>query len=295
MNPKIKGQIFTLTAIVTFAAQDGLSKYLATHYPPIFITMIRFWAFAAFAIIVGMRSSGGLRAAIASKRPWLQTLRGVLLVSEIVVFVFALSKVGMAITQSIFQAAPLLITALSVPILGEKVGWRRWSAVIAGLLGVLLIINPAEGHLSVSLLLPVSTAIMFAVYGIATRAVSSYDSPTTSLFYTGVMGAAAITLIGPFYWTPIAASDLPYLIALCCSGMLSHYMLIRAYAILPASEVQPLSYLQLVFEAVMAVVLFGEILTWNMIAGATIVVVAGLFTIWRENVKGAPRVAIEPA
>jgi len=278
----MQGYAFTLLAVIIFATQDGFSKYLGAQYSPIMITMIRYWAFAAFVIVLASRKPGGLRRAATTNYPFLQILRGVLLVTEIAVFVYGLAHTGLATTQAIFQASPLIVTILSIPFLGEHVGWRRWMAVSAGLLGVLLIINPTGSHFSLYLLLPLISAFMFAVYGVATRAVSRRDPTFTSLFYTAVGGAVAISLIGPFFWTPIAFGDIAFVAALCVCGAVSHYSLIRAYDSLQASEVQPLTYLQLVVGAVIAVTFFGEILSWNMLLGSTIVVGAGLFTMWRE-------------
>ncbi|MDM9620258.1 MULTISPECIES: DMT family transporter [unclassified Rhizobium] len=276
------GYAFTLLAVVIFAIQDSFSKYLGERYSPIFITMIRYWVFAAFVILLSSRRPGGLRAVAATKHAALQILRGVLLVAEIAVFVYGLAHTGLAVTQAIFQASPLIVTVLSIPFLGEHVGWRRWLAVVAGLFGVLLIINPVGHEFNAYLLLPLSCAFMFAIYSVATRAVSRQDAAFTSLFYTAVGGAVAISLLGPFYWMPIARSDWPFVAALAICGAVSHYCLIRAYDSLQASDVQPLTYLQLVVGAVIAVLVFDETLTWNMLLGAAIVVGAGLFTMWRE-------------
>ena len=282
MTRKSQGYFFTLLAVTIFATQDGISKYLGTHYSPILITMIRYWVFAAFVLLLAVRS-GGIAKAASTKRPFLQIFRGVLLAAEIVTFIFALSHVGLATAQSIFQSSPLLVTMLSVPFLGEKVGWRRGTAIIIGLIGVLLIINPANAKFDAALLLPVASMIMFSVYAIATRAVSKSDDAMTSFFYTGIAGAIALTFIGSFYLMPIAPSDWFWMAALCACGIASHYFLIRAYDILEAGEVQPLTYLQLVIGAFIAVTVFHEELTWNVVVGAIIVVSAGLFSVFRER------------
>lgn len=283
MSPKTRGYLFTLLAICIFAGQDAITKYLGDRYPALFITMIRFWAFALFVTGFAASSPGGLRHAIRTRRPWLQISRGLLLVAEIVLIVFAYVHAGLAMSQSIFQATPLIITILSIPLLGEAVGWRRGAAVLVGLVGVLVIINPVDVHFDQSLLLPLGASVLFALYSIATRAVSREDSAVTSLFYAGTAGAVAISLIGPFYWTEVVASDWFALAALCICGTLSHYFLIRAYGLLPAAEIQPITYFQLVLNVILAVTLFNEIITPNMVIGAAIVVGAGLFTIWREH------------
>src|SRR5688572_7364221 len=122
MSSKSHGYVFALLAICIFAAQDGFTKYLGDRYPPILVTMIRFWAFALFVSCLAASSPGGIRKALVTRHPWLQVFRGILLVSEIVVMVFAYKYAGLAMSQSIFQATPLFITLLSIPLLGEKVG-----------------------------------------------------------------------------------------------------------------------------------------------------------------------------
>ncbi|MGF6159539.1 drug/metabolite transporter (DMT)-like permease [Ensifer sp. KUDG1] len=283
MSPKTRGYLFAFLAICIFAGQDAITKYLGDRYPALFITMIRFWAFALFVFAFAASSSGGLRKTAQTRHPWLQVVRGLLLVAEIVVIVISYVHAGLAMSQSIFQATPLIITILSIPLLGETVGWRRGAAILIGLIGVLVIINPVNVHFDMSLLLPLAASVLFALYSIATRAVSHEDSAVTSLFYAGVVGAVAISLIGPFYWTEVVPSDWFALAALCVCGTLSHFSLIKAYGLLPAAEVQPVTYFQLVLNVIFAVMLFGETITHNMIVGALIVVGAGLFTIWREH------------
>ncbi|MHA4733732.1 DMT family transporter [Ensifer adhaerens] len=283
MSPKTRGYLFAFLAICIFAGQDAITKYLGDRYPALFITMIRFWAFALFVFAFAASSSGGLRKTAHTRHPWLQVVRGLLLVAEIVVIVISYVHAGLAMSQSIFQATPLIITILSIPLLGETVGWRRGAAILIGLIGVLVIINPVNVHFDMSLLLPLAASVLFALYSIATRAVSREDSAVTSLFYAGVVGAVAISLVGPFYWTEVVPSDWFALAALCVCGTLSHFFLIKAYGLLPAAEVQPVTYFQLVLNVIFAVMLFGETITHNMIVGALIVVGAGLFTIWREH------------
>lgn len=286
MTSKTRGYLYVLLAVTIFAGQDAFSKLLGEKYPPIMVVMVRFWAFAAFVMVMAAFAPGGLRRAFVTRRPMLQIFRGVLLVGEVVVVVFAFITAGLAMSQSILQATPLIVTVLSVPLLGEKVGWRRALAVVTGLFGVLVIINPLAVQFDLRLLVPLVAAFMYGFYSIATRAVSQDDSAMTSVLYAGVFGALAATLVGPFYWTPIAPADWPAMIALCICGATSHYFLIKAYGLLTAVEVQPLTYLQLVLSGGVAVLFFGETVTVNMIVGAFIVVGAGLFTVWREHRVG---------
>ena len=286
MKSKAYGYLFALAATTIFSIQDAVSKHLGEHYPPIFVTMIRYWAFAAFCILLAARKRGGLWAAARSTRPVLQIARGILLAVEIMAVITAFAHAGLAHSTAVLSATPILVTLLSIPLLGEHVGWRRWSAIIAGLAGVLLILKPdTSGFLDPWLLLPVVCAAMYAIYLIATRLVSRTDPPSTSFFYTGIAGAVAATLVGPFFWADLQGWDRAWMGFLCISGMTGHYLVIRAYELVDASAVQPISYLSLVYASGFGILLYGETLTWNVVAGSAIVVGAGIFTFWREYVR----------
>jgi drug/metabolite transporter (DMT)-like permease len=286
MQSKFHGYLFALAATTIFSFQDAVSKHLGDHYSPVFVTMIRYWAFGAFCILLAARKRGGLRAAATTTRPVLQIFRGVLLAVEIMIVIAAFAHAGLAHSTAVLSATPIVVTLLSIPLLGERVGWRRWSAIVAGLAGVLLILKPdAGGFRDPWLLLPVVSCFMYAVYLIATRLVSRTDAPMTSFFYTGVAGAVTATLVGPFFWTELQGWDKAWMGLLCITGMTGHYLVIRAHELLDASAAQPITYLGLVYASAFGVLLYGETLTWNMVAGAVIVVGAGIFTIWREYVR----------
>jgi len=284
MTPKTKGYTFALTAIVIFSLQDGISKHLGTSYPPVFIAMMRYWAFGLFVCLLAAKSPGGIAVVAKSRRLGWQIFRGVLLSAQIVMSIKSFTTVGLAHSQAIFAGTPLIVALLSMPLLGEKVGWRRWLAIVIGLCGVLMILRPSEADaFDPHLAIPITASVMFALYAIATRLVSRVDPATTSFFYTGVAGAAAISLVGPFYWTNLAPTDWGWMLMLCITGISGHYALIRAYDLLDAVAVQPITYLQLVLACIMGLLLFNETLTINMVAGSAIVVAAGIFTVWREN------------
>lgn len=178
-----------------------------------------------------------------------------------------------------------MIAALSGPVLGEKVGWRRWAAIGAGLVGVLIILNPGAGVFSPLAAVPLLGAAMFAVYGLATRYVARGDDAMSSFFYTGVVGCVVMTAVGVFHWEPITGVNLIWMLVLCCSGVLGHWLLIKTYELAEASAVQPFAYLQLPFAAALGMMAFGETLRVNVAIGAAIVVGAGLFTLWRERLR----------
>lgn len=269
-----------------FAAQDGISRYLGAAYSPIFVVMLRYWFFAVFVLLLCARAPGGLGRAIRTRRPYLQAFRGVLLAAEVIVTVEAFIRLGLINTHAIFACYPLLISALSGPVLGEKVGWRRWAAVAAGFVGILIVLKPGSGVFSSSALLPFLGAVMFATYGLLTRLVGREDSAMVSFFWTGMSGAVAMTLVGIWYWQPIAPGDIPWLLALCLGAACAHFMLIKAYELAEASALQPFSYTQLVWVSLFGVTIFGETLAPNVALGGAIVVGAGMFTWWRSHLRG---------
>jgi drug/metabolite transporter (DMT)-like permease len=295
MTSRATGLAFALLAVTIFSIQDGVSKHLADNYPAIFIAMMRYWAFAAFAIVFASRSSGGLVATATTSRPVLQILRGVLLAVQIVVAITAFATVGLSQSQAVFQSAPLLVALLSMPLLGERVGWRRWVAIMVGFVGVILILKPDAGGFDSNTLLPIAGAVLYSLYSITTRLASRTDSAATSFFYTGVAGAVAISLVGPFYWSSFSGTDGYWMAALCVLGITGHYFLIRAFDYVDAVIVQSMSYLQLVLVTMIGVFIYGETLGFNMVVGSMIVVGAGLFTIYREARAGKKPLKMDPS
>ena len=268
-----------------FAIQDGISRHLAGEYNVFMVIMIRYWFFAAFVITIAKRQAGGVRAATRSKRPLTQMFRGLLLSAEVCVMVAGFVLLGLVESHAVFAVYPLLVAALSGPVLGEKVGWRRWTAIGIGFVGVLIILQPGFGVFHPAALIPLLAAFMFALYGLLTRYVSREDNAAVSFFWTGVAGAVFTTLIGVWFWEPMAPGDWAWMGLLCLTAVLSHWLLIRAYEVAEASAIQPFAYLQMVFVSVIGIGVFGETLRPNVALGAVIVVCAGLFTLWRAKQK----------
>lgn len=287
------GIYLMIATTVIFALQDGISRHLVAGNNVFMVVMIRFWFFALFVIAIAARSEGGLRAAVRSRRPLTQIFRGVLLVAEVCVMVVAFVRLGLIESHAIFIAYPLIIAALSGPLLGEAVGWRRWAAIGAGFVGVLIILQPGFGVFSPLALLPLASAFMFALYGLLTRFVARDDSAQVSFFWTGVAGAAAITPLGLLHWAPMSGPDWGWMATLCLTAVLGHWLMIRAYAVAEASAIQPFAYLQLVWASLLGLFAFGETLRGNVALGAVIVAAAGLFALWRERVRQARPLSTE--
>lgn len=266
-----------------FAAQDGISRHLAAEYNVFMVVMIRYWFFAAFVVSISMRHKGGLARVARTEQPGLQITRGLLLAAEICVMVTAFTILGLIESHAIFTAYPLLVAALSGPILGEKVGWRRWAAIFFGFLGVLVILQPGVGVFDPAAIIPFCAALMFALYGLLTRYAARRDAAATSFFWTGTTGAVAMTFVGVWFWEPMIPSDWIWMGCLCLTGALGHWLLIKCYEVAEASAVQPFAYLQLVFAASIGLTVFAEEVRVNVMIGAVMIVAAGLFTFWRER------------
>ncbi len=271
-----------------FAMQDGISRHLAEEYNVLMVIMIRYWFFAAFVITVAARQAGGIRRAAATRQPGLQIFRGLLLAAEVCVMVLGFVLLGLVESHAVFAAYPLLVAALSGPVLGEKVGWRRWTAIGIGFVGVLIILQPGFGVFQPAAVVPLIAALGFALYGLLTRYAARRDSAAVSFFWTGTTGAVAMTLVGVWFWEPMRAPDWGWMGLLCMTAAFSHWLLIKCYEVAEASAVQPFAYLQLPFAAALGMAVFGETLRANVAIGAAIVVGAGLFTLWRARSTGRP-------
>ncbi|WP_149789620.1 DMT family transporter [Lutimaribacter pacificus] len=277
------GILLMVATTFVFAMQDGISRHLAGEYNVLMVVMIRYWFFAAFVTALAARKAGGLRAAAATRQPWLQSFRAVLLVAEICVAIWGFTILGLVESHAVFACYPLLIAALSGPVLGESVGWRRWAAIGVGFVGIVVILEPGFGVFQPAAIIPLVSALMFALYGLLTRYAARRDSAATSFFWTGTVGMVAMTAVGAWFWEPMSGGDWAWMGLLCLTGAGGHYLLIKTYEVAEASVVQPFAYFQLVFASVMGVILFGEVIRTNVAVGAAIIVAAGLFTFWRER------------
>ena len=284
-----RGIALAMSAILVFATQDAASKFLVlSDVSPFQMTMMRFWAFAGFALLLAWRQHGGLRRAFATRYPGLQVARGLLLVGDIWMFVLALSTVSLAAVQSITLVYPLLVTLFAIPLLGERVGPFRIAAVLVGFAGALIIVRPGGIPLDWGVFFAVGSGVFYALYIVITRKVSDADSPATSLAYTGVVGLVVTSAVGVFFWAPLQPVELLAIGYIMLTGVAAHGMMVFALSLAPASVLQPLNYTSLPWSLLFSAVLFGEPLDPVSLLGAAIVVAAGLVVMARERVRRVP-------
>ena len=271
--------------MLVFAIQDGISQYLAREYNVFFIVMVRYWFFAIFVFILCSRQPGGLQRVASTKQPFLQIFRGVLLAFEVIVMITSFTLLGLIESHAVFSIYPLLVAALSGPVLKEYVGWKRWSAIFIGFFGVMIILKPSNNVFSLEAVIPLIAALMFALYSLLTRYAARQDGAMTSFFWTGIIGAIVMSVIGSGYWAPLKPIDWAWLGLLCIFGCLARYLLIKCYEVSEAGLLQPFAYLQLLFATIIGLWIFSEKLETHLMIGAFVVVLAGLFAFWRERQK----------
>ena len=270
-----------VSATFVFALQDVITKTLVDDLPVAQILFVRFTAFAFMSLIIAHRMVG-LKAVFISVVPGLQLLRCLLMCAEIAIFAYALRFLGIAQIHALFACFPLFVAALSVPLLGEAVGWRRWLAVLTGFAGTLVILRPGTAVFEPHALLPLFGAILYALYNLLTRKVSRCDSYPTSLVYFGVVGAVASGIFAATQWQEVSAPAAQQLGYLCIASVIAHMMLMKALQLTEAVVLQPFQYLILPWAILLGYLVFGETLDSMTLLGAMIVVGSGVYVAYRE-------------
>jgi len=284
------GITLSVIVVVVFGIQDATSKVLAQTHSPFQVIMIRYWAFAAFSLVVALRQAPA-RALLRSNAPVRQVLRGVLLIGDIWTFGLAIRTVPLAELQAISQIYPLLVTLLAVPFLGETVGIFRIAAVVVGFAGALVIVRPGGLPVTTDVIFGAGSATCYAVYIVLTRQVSRRDSTATSMVYVGVVGLILSTAVGIFYWTPFAPQEWLLIGVLMVTMVAGHGLMMRALALAPASVLQPFNYLSLPWNITLSFVVFGHLIDPISLVGVAIIAGAGLVVMARERHKAAVRPA----
>jgi drug/metabolite transporter (DMT)-like permease len=252
------------------------------------VVAIRYWVFAVFVLLRALGRPEGLRAAVQTKRLPSHVFRAALLVAEICLMVQAYTMIGLIHAHAVFAVCPLLVVAMSGPLLGERISLARWGAVAIGLVGVLVILRPGFGVFSPAALMPLGSAFMFALYSVLTRA-AARDEPTfPTFFWPGVLGAVMMTPIGIWNWMPVQGWDWIPLALYAGVSVLSNWLLTKTYQVAEASSVQPFAYLQIVFVAGIGMVFFGEHLDPLVAMGAVVVIGAGLYALLLARAEAKP-------
>ncbi len=276
----LRGIALSLGATVLFATSDITAKFLTAHLPVIEIAWIRYVVFVAIA--------GWLATRAAPQGVWprslpLQVARGICLVGSAVLFVFGLRYLKIAEATTISFVSPLLITVLSIPLLGEQVGIRRWGAVIAGMIGVITVMRPGLGGFHPAALYALGSAACWATALVITRRMAGTERPATTLLWSAASGLLVLTLLLPLGITLPTGRQLALAVGLGVLASCGQWMVVLAHRHAPASVLAPFSYAQLIWATFYGWLVFNALPDRWTLAGGAIIIASGLYTAHRER------------
>lgn len=278
----LRGIGLVLLAAVFFSSSDVISKYLAASLPALQITWIRYATFALLMLAV-VAHGGGVH--LRTKRPLLHVLRGCGLVCSSIVFVTGLRYLPVADATATGFVTPLFVTALSIPLLGERVGWRRWTATLVGLAGVLIVVRPGGQSFQLASLLPMISALSWAFGLIFTRMMSSTENPISTMTYSALVGLAVVSLFAPFYWQAMTVEQFALCLLVGLVSTTGHWFMILAFRHADASVLAPFTYSQLFWASLFGFFLFAVLPDIWTIVGSVIIACSGLYTAHRERIR----------
>jgi drug/metabolite transporter (DMT)-like permease len=273
---------FMCAGVSTFPFMNAAVKLLSPNYPAMQITWARFTGHLIVMLLIFLPQYRW--ALLKTRQPAVQIGRSILMLASNLVFVMAIGRVPLATASAIGFTSPLIVTALSVPLLHETVGWRRWGAVLVGFAGALLVIRPGNGFADAAVLLLLLSSLTYALYQVATRWVSRHDSAATGIVFAALIGSLALSLPMPFIFvTPRSVLDGLLFSCLGFLGGTGHYLVIRAFQLGRAAVVAPLGYVELIGSTVLGYLIFGhfpDLWTW---VGAGVIIASGLYIALRER------------
>ena len=274
-------------ALVCFACLDTIAKWLTNHLPTLEVVWARYAShFVVSMLIVNPWTLPGL---LSTKKPWLQIGRSTLLFASTAFNFVALHYLQLDQTATIAFTAPFFIALLAGPLLGEWIHWRRWTAIIVGFCGVLLVMRPGSGEgIHPIFILSLLSTLCYAFYNLSTRFLAGYDTTGTTMFYTALVGFIAASIPLPYVWTtPTDPLVIAGMVAVGAFGFIGHLFLVLAHRYAPAAVLAPFTYTQIVWYVLGGFLVFGDIPTGYTLAGAAVVIASGLYLLYRERkVKG---------
>lgn len=278
-NP-LRGIGLNLLAGLIFALADTIAKKLAGEVPIVQITWTRYIVFVLMAFMLTTRISG---ASFFVRQPWLQVARGMCLVCSSMLFVLGIRDVGLAEAATIGFIGPIIVTFLSIPLLGEKVDARRWIALAAGMAGVLVVLRPGTGTFQPEGLYRVASAMFWAVGVILTRRMTRTERAETTMFWSAVSGFVVLCAIIPFHFVTPTPMQLVLSLGQGVLSSLGQWLVILSLRFTPVSTLAPYSYMQLLYMTAAGFLAFGALPDQWTLIGAGIIVCSGLYTAQRER------------
>jgi drug/metabolite transporter (DMT)-like permease len=272
--------IIMLTGMLMFALNDVMGKWLVSTYTVGQVVFVR--SVAAIVFLTPFLWWTGLKPLFAVERPVMQVVRVVLSTAEVFGFYFAVAYLPLADVMTYWLAAPVYVAALSPLLLGEKVGWRRWTAIGFGFLGVIIALEPSSAMFTLPAVISIFGSMAFAFMLMSGR--SLRGTPDTVLVFWQTVGAGVAGLVTvPFAWTTPSSIDLTLLALLGIVAMLAHVLVNRALKLADAATVAPLQYTLLFWAIVFGWLVFGDVPSMSMMIGAALIVASGLYIFFRER------------
>ena len=277
----MKAITFNLLAWVMLPIMDGFAKYLSSDLPVLQITWARYFFTVAFTFpIMFFFYRNQLKW---SEKPKLQFLRGLILLTANICFFYSISVISLAKALTLAFVAPLIVTAFSPIFLSEKVGLRRWLAVIIGFIGSLVVIRPGFVEINLASLAALGTGVMYGFYLIITRKLSTSDNPLLTLLLTGVVGAIIISIVMPFVWVKPTLNQWSMMAAIGIFACVGHLFLILSLKYADASKLAPFSYFEIITNIIIGYYFFSDFPdNWTFL-GLFIIVISGIYISRGEN------------
>jgi len=275
--------LLLLLTTVMFATGDSIAKLAVGTLHPVQMLFVRCAIVVAFTVPYALWKIGP--AVFHTDHPKTQIFRGFAILGSSFLFVSGLSHLPLADASAINFVWPLLITVLSVLMLKEKVGVRRWAATLLGFAGMLLIIRPGTSAFQMAALYPLGAALLWSFAAVVTRSVSAHDRAATTLVWTSLVMLAGATVLIPFFWRPMTGQEWLLMGLIGGISIVGHSMLVFAYERASASFLAPFSYAQLVWATILGYLVFGSLPDRWIAAGAILIVASGIYTAHREHVR----------
>jgi drug/metabolite transporter (DMT)-like permease len=281
----LAGIAWILAAGFILSVMDGLIKWSVGVLPVVQVVAVRSVFVLLFMAPLILRA-GGL-SALKTKRPLGHLLRVTLTVGAILTFFEAVRLLPLATVIAIGFGAPLIMTVISIPVLGEKVGLHRWTAIATGFIGVLVITRPGPDGLAWPALLALISSVFFATHLVTGRYLARTETDMALMFWQNFGVLTATALAAPFFWQPVAGGDVAGIAAMALLLLLGQFCTVRAFRTAPVGAVAPFQYAELIWAALIGYAFWSEMPAANVWLGAAIVVASGIYVIWRERVRAA--------
>ena len=278
----MKAITFNLLAWVMLPIMDGFAKYLSSDLPVLQITWARYFFTVAFTLPIMFFFFR--KNLVWTDKPKLQLIRGLILLTANVCFFYSISIISLAKALTLAFIAPLIVTAFSPIFLGEKVGFRRWSAVIIGFIGSMVVIRPGFVEINLASLAALGTGVMYGFYLIITRKLSSSDNPLLTLLLTGVVGAIIISFVMPFVWIKPTLNQWSMMAAIGIFACVGHLFIILSLKYADASKLAPFSYFEIVTNIIIGYYFFSDFPDKWTFLGLFIIIFSGIYISRRENI-----------